>query len=122
VFELSSDYEKRVIFIKLAGFWNTEEMQRFEDAMRVEMRKFSSSNLQFDVLANLVDFGPQSKEVSEAHRLLMEYGKENGLRKSANIVSSTLAKMQFTRLAANETFQFFAAETAARAWLGITDD
>jgi hypothetical protein len=71
----------------------------------------------FDLLVDFTQVSVMPQDRTAAARDEIEWCVANGLRRSANVMSSTISKMQVERLSADERFQVFANRAGALAWL-----
>ena len=81
------------------------------------MLRLRASGPDFSVLADLRQTAvlPQSDTATVSEDL--RWWVENGLQKSANLVASTLLKLQMERLAQHPAFRYFTSEQEALEWL-----
>lgn len=57
------------------------------------------------------------QRIQHEFQAVFNAAQQMGLRKTAAIVGNTLLKLQLSRLAASDSYQCFASEIEALAWL-----
>jgi hypothetical protein len=108
---------RRLVSFALSGFLDRTALESFELDLKRTVRELSAGGAHFDVLADLREMSVLAKtETDFSHRVMAWLG-DNGLRKSASIVASTLIGLQTVRLADDERFRYFLSENDALAWL-----
>lgn len=117
MFVITPEPEKQLIRAKLVGYWTFETAQEFASQMTSHIDQLLQRKPWFDLLVDLTEVKPVSQEVSEFNRRVMANQIAMGLRKSANIVTSTIIGIQLRRVAGDEKFQVFISEEEALAWL-----
>lgn len=115
LFTISVSFDDRLFRAKFTGLWDTEMFERYTEAALVEMRKFKSAGLEFDVLGDLTEYQAQPRDLSDLRQEFSQTARKMGLRKCAVVVSSVLVKSQVRRLTNFD--QFFASEAEALAWI-----
>lgn len=117
MFVITPEPDKQLIRATLFGFWTIETARQFDAEMKSHIKQLLIQKPWFDFLVDLREVKPVAPEVNEFNRRVMADQISMGLRKSANIVSSTLLGMQLRRVAGDERFQTFSSEEDALAWL-----
>ena len=110
--------ERRLVRLEVWGFWTVDQARAYyEEFARVTQPLWGK---RWRVLANTADFAAQKPDVSAFVERTMEVAQKQGCVRAANIVSSTLTKMQLARMSAEQglpSFAFFQDEAEALTWL-----
>ncbi|MDI1448676.1 serine/threonine-protein kinase [Polyangium sp. 6x1] len=110
--------ERRLVRLEVWGFWTVEQARAYyEEFARVTQPLWGK---RWRVLANTAEFAAQKPDVSAFVERTMEVAQKNGCVRAANIVSSTLTRMQLARMSAEQglpSFAFFQDEVEAMNWL-----
>lgn len=117
-FFVEVDMRLAIVKVKVWGFWTVEDGQAYVDEFKRVAQKVLGRP--WYVLADISEFTAQKPEVSALVEQTMAYATANGLVKAANLVSSSLGKMQIARLSQAmglPEFSFFQTERQAIEWL-----
>jgi len=119
-FEITTDLVRRILRLKVWGFWTVDEAQAYWEAFQYRVRPLLAGP--WYVLADISNFGPQKDDVNAIVAKTMDFARENGMVRAANLVlvDAALAKMLIARLSAATglpAFSFFTSEDKAVAWL-----
>jgi serine/threonine protein kinase len=117
-FIVELDTRRAIVKVKVWGFWTVEDGQAYVDEFKRRAAKVIGRP--WYVLADISEFSAQKPEVQALVEQTMSYARKNGLVKAANLVSSTLGKMQISRLSQAmglPEFSFFQTERQAIDWL-----
>ncbi|MDC3955920.1 protein kinase domain-containing protein [Polyangium jinanense] len=110
--------ERRLVRLSVWGFWTVDQARAYyEEFARVTQPLWGK---RWRVLADTADFAAQKPDVSAFVERTMEVAQKNGCVRAANIVSSTLTKMQLARMSIEQglpSFAFFQDEAEAMIWL-----
>lgn len=117
-FIVELDNRRAIVKVKVWGFWTVEDGQAYVD----EFKRVASKVIgrPWYVLADISEFTAQKPEVSALVEQTMAFATSNGLVKAANLVNSSLGKMQISRLSQAmglPEFSFFQNERQAIEWL-----
>jgi len=117
-FFVELDNRRAIVKVKVWGFWTVEDGQAYVD----EFKRVASKVIgrPWYVLADISEFTAQKPEVSALVEQTMAFATSNGLVKAANLVNSSLGKMQISRLSQAmglPEFSFFQNERQAIEWL-----
>lgn len=117
-FIVELDNRRAIVKVKVWGFWTVEDGHAYLDEFkRVASKVFGRP---WYVLADISEFTAQKPEVSALVEQTMAFALSNGLVKAANLVNSSLGKMQISRLSQAmglPEFSFFQSERLAIEWL-----
>jgi hypothetical protein len=117
-FLVEVDTRRAIVKVKVWGFWTVEDGQAYVDEFKRRAAKVIGRP--WYVLADISEFSAQKPEVQALVEQTMAYARKHGLVKAANLVSSTLGKMQISRLSQAmglPEFSFFQTERQAIEWL-----
>jgi serine/threonine-protein kinase len=117
-FIVEVDQRRAIVKVKVWGFWAVEDGQAYVDEFKRAATKVMSRP--WYVLADISEFTAQKPDVSALVEETMAFATHNGLVKAANLVSSSLGKMQISRLSQAmglPEFSFFQTERQAIEWL-----
>lgn len=117
-FIVELDNRRAIVKVKVWGFWTVEDGHAYVD----EFKRVASKVIgrPWYVLADISEFTAQKPEVSALVEQTMAFAMSNGLVKAANLVNSSLGKMQISRLSQAmglPEFSFFQSERQAIEWL-----
>ena len=117
--EVVVESRSRLIRFSVSGMLDKAEFESFDSSLRNHVRELSPDGGSFDILADLrgrlVVPQPQSELISAQMKWLVGAG----LRRSANILASSLLAMQMRRIANDERSAYFTSEADALRWLEI---
>lgn len=115
--QMNVDKRTRLIHFTVTGFVDAEGSKAFDAELRAGVRQLRKTGPSFDVLADLRDGTILPRALTELTGGQMLWLVEHGLRKSANILSSSLYTLQLKRISPNQNFKYFTEEQEARDWL-----
>ncbi len=117
-FFVEVDTRLAIVKVKVWGFWTIEDGHAYlEEFKRVAQKVIGRP---WYVLADISEFTAQKPEVSALVEQTMAFALSHGMVKAANLVSSSLGKMQIARLSQAmglPEFSFFQTERQAIEWL-----
>ncbi len=117
-FLVEVDTRLAIVKVKVWGFWSLEDGVAYVEEFKRAAQKVLGRP--WYVLADISDFKAQKPEVSALVEQTMAFATNNGLAKAANLVSSSLGKVQIQRLSQAmglPEFSFFQSEQQAIEWL-----
>jgi len=117
-FMVRVDRAQSLVRLEVWGFWTVEQGQAYYEEFVAKTKSLVGTK--WFVLARTAELAVQKPEVSELIGRTMEVARKNGCVRAANIVSSTLTKMQLARMSAEQglaEYGFFQSEDEALAWL-----
>lgn len=125
-FEISIDLNRRVLSLKVWGFWSLKTAECFRDIMLRSMISLDDGS-PWSVLADVRMFPIQPPKVQDVIRELMRLAVKYGMRRSANIVGGRLTRIQIERLSGaawpeRGRFSYFTSQAEAENWLGEPED
>lgn len=119
-FAFSFDETQDILRVQLWGFWDRTTGQEFLSAFGKKIQEESFSGKEWYLLADLIRFLPQQKEIRPFLNRAMVFAKQHGLKKTARLVDNTITQIQIRRLSKESHFPenaFFKSENAAIRWL-----
>jgi hypothetical protein len=122
MYSVKVDKNNCLIDIKLTGFWSNRTMSDYVSTLNNEFRQIGSSGRGLRIIVDMSDYPVQSVEVVQKHANLMDHGTRVMGAKIAIILKSALARMQATRLVANQGQRSFTSKSLALAWLLESDE
>lgn len=119
-FEISVDLARRILRLRVWGFWTCKQAECYRSRMLEAMETLGKNP--WRVLADVRRFPVQMKSVQKIHCELMQHSFLNGMICSANVVGGVLTKVQIQRMSAEvwpekDKFAYFTTENEAEAWL-----
>lgn len=99
--------------------YSSVSMAGFSELMRTAAQAVKGSGDYFDILADFRRYGVMPQGTSNDSIEQIEWCLANGLRKSANITTSAIMKLQIQRLSPSPRFWFFTTREEALAWLAL---
>lgn len=111
------DKQARLIHFTVTGFVDAERSKAFDADLRAAVHELCKTGTPFDVLADLRDGTILPQVLTEITGEQMLWLVKKGLRKSANLLSSSLYALQLKRISPNQNFRYFTDEEEAREWL-----
>jgi hypothetical protein len=123
------DFSNHFMEFKMRGFWDDAEADAFCVAFCKHVDELSEGGKRgFKVLIDAIDFPAQNESVRGRILKNMSYSVNNGLEKSARIVSRSITELQFRTLAKevssnlkakNAQFGEFNSRAEALKWLEL---
>lgn len=117
-FRVEVDPKRALARVEVWGFWTVEDGRAYLEEFRQKTRPLWGKP--WYVLAMSSEFPAQKPEVTAFVGQTMELARQNGFVRAANLVSSTLTKMQLSRMSAEQglpEYSFFQDEAEAVRWL-----
>lgn len=90
----------------------TSNQELFSACLRAK-----GSGAHFDILSDFTKSSLMSQEGADDSAQTVKWCIDNGLRKGANVVGSTLMKLQINRVSGSDQIRNFATMAEAIAWL-----
>jgi serine/threonine-protein kinase len=115
---ITIDRSRSILKVKVWGFWTLDDAKAYWEDFKIHVAMISGRP--WYVLADISTFPAQKPEVGAFVKKTMDYAGVNGMVRAANLVESTLGKMQIARLSAESglpAFSFFQSEAEAIRWL-----
>lgn len=116
MYQIDVDQTQKRVIIDFVGTYD-DDLTAFGQAMKMACMKARGGSGHFDMLSDFSQahiMSQQTAQDSEAH---VQWCKDNGLRKGANVVGGAVSKMQLNRITADDKFRMFATRAEAEAWL-----
>ena len=115
-FEIRTQSYRRLLRLKLLGFWSMDDFVALQTALESETAKVRVGGLPHLMLVDLTDFKIQTQAVLAACQELIGSGA-NPPEKLALVGGEGLARMQFRRAIVRENMAMFENSSDAEAWL-----
>ena len=103
--------------IFFVGMTEPEEFITFDQNLRAAAIKARGAGAYFDLIVDFSEAALMSQEMAVDTQGTIAWCIANGLRKSANLTTSALMKMQVQRVSSNDRFRTFGSRADAEAWL-----
>ena len=116
MFQIEIDQIRKRVIIDFVGTYDND-LTEFSQQMKMACMKARGGSGHFDMLSDFTQaplMTQQTAHDSEAH---VQWCKDHGLRKAANVVGSALSKLQLNRITADDKFRIFETRAEAEAWL-----
>jgi hypothetical protein len=99
VFQVKVDRARGVAELVLEGAIREEEMRRFLERAREEVRLLMKEGLEMRTYVDVRHFRPASPEAAAILREVQEVGLKGGVKRVAEVVHSELVALQLNRIA-----------------------
>lgn len=117
MYTIKTDMNKNRVLMIADGEHNSD-MEEFIENFKKAALKIREQSSHFDILTDLSHSMTLQQDRTQATMDLLAWCKENGLRRSANVVGSTIQKMQVRRLSSEvENIASFTTLEEAERWL-----
>ena len=117
MYDIRFDARKRILRLRLEGFWTPVTLARFMADLKAEATKVRASHGGFATLSDSRDFPVQSPEVAGGFAALMQGGGAGQAGPTAIVVASVLNKIQAERALNTPSVKVFLALEDAQRWL-----
>jgi hypothetical protein len=111
-----SDAQKRRVEVTFVGHYSGD-MNKFSNDIKANARAAKAGGRYFDILSDYRQTHVLPQQLLAESTELIQWCVDNGVRKSASVVSSILLKMQLERMTPDEGFKVFLSRDEAIAWL-----
>lgn len=115
MFEFQYLADRRILVATTRGFWTEETARDYMAALAREMAAVRRASPRFGMLSDARDFPVQTEAVMKI--LAAQSSANDGVRKLAILVSSTLNTMQAQRSFQSDRIKVFKDKDEALAWL-----
>ena len=115
MFEFEYLADRRVLVATTRSFWREETAREYMDALAREMAKVRRTSPRFAMLGDAREFPVQTEAVMQI--LATQSSANEGVRKLAIVVSSTLNTMQAQRSFQSDRIRVFKDMNDALTWL-----
>jgi len=119
-FEITFDEERSIVRLRFWGFWDLEIGRAMVKEFKKYAQRASAQETPWYALGDITQFPPQMKDIQQCLSEVMRFAREQGVRRTARVVASTITDMQIKRLAnaaGIPEHTFFHSEEAAIHWL-----
>ena len=119
-FDIVADFYKNILFITVKGVWDLDIALKYRSEFKKTVEPLIVSGEPWYVIADISEYPPQSEEVQSIHRELMDFAKNNGMIKAANIVTDKIYEEHVRQLSEDSglvKFDFFKDVDEAEQWI-----
>ncbi len=102
---------------RIGGFWNVETLQTYFEAVNEACLPLVKNRKPIYALVDFTDFVPQDRASGDAIRDHLLMSQKFGLKRLAVVGASALVKIQYRRLSAGVTVEYFDDLSTAQDWL-----
>ena len=124
MFEVKSDPANTIIAFRLQGLVRDEEIDAFIAELQSATTTFAGQEIK--IQADLREFKPASPQVADKIKAVQEFGIQNGVKRVAELVESSMVALQLNRVAresgTDKILRRFHEEQPAMHWLLHGDD
>ena len=117
MYEIERQPSKHRVLIKFDSYADHDRIKFIVDLQEAAL-SVRSADRHFDMLADFTESIVMPQPIAKDSITLSDWLVQNGLRKSANVMTSITQQMQVQRVTErNEKFGYFETRTAAERWL-----
>jgi len=116
-FLVNADLERGEVHFSLSGLWDMATMTKFQSDLLAKSKPLFEKGRKIHALGEMSKFVTQTREISEAMRLVVTESAKLGTAKTAIVGGSNLMKMQYKRLNHDINCKFFDKKSDALVWL-----
>ena len=120
-FTILVDDSRREVHYAASGFWNADDMARFQSSLLQKTKPLIEAGRGFNVLGDMSGLAVQDRMMADAMRFMMAESTRLGMKRQAFVITSPLLKLQFVRLVEGSTSEIFTNKGDAVAWLRSLD-
>lgn len=117
MYHFSVDHGRHLLTCTVVGHVLTEEVAQFERELKMGAIEAKGASGHFDMLSKLDELAVMTQENAHHTEGWIAWLKAHGIRKSANVVGSTLLKLQISRISPDPRWGVFLTDADALAWL-----
>ena len=116
-FSISADLTHGEVHYSVGGLWDMPTMIEFQRDLLAKSKPLLEAGRKIHALGEMSKFVTQTREISEAMRMVVTESAKLGTVKTAIVGGSNLMKMQYKRLNDGINCEFFDRKSDAIAWL-----
>lgn len=116
-YSIDVDLERGEVHYCVSGLWDMATMMKFQSDLLTRSKPLIDAGRNIHALGEMDDFVTQTREISDAMRLVITESAKLGVVKTAIVGGSMLMKMQYKRLNDGINYEFFDSKSDAFAWL-----
>ena len=116
-YSVDADLERGEVHYCVSGLWDMPTMMKFQSELLAKSKPLIEAGRKIHALGEMGDFVTQTREISDAMRLVITESAKLGVVKTAIVGGSMLMKMQYKRLNHDINCEFFDSKSDAVAWL-----
>ena len=122
VYTIEFDEKSRVLTQRSGGFWDVEEVARYERELTAVLTRLKADGRPFTILQDSRGQPTQSAEVMRAFAEMSDAPIMQPVGRVAVLVTQMLNKLQAERVMPNPLIKVFRDEAEARQWLSGEDE
>lgn len=122
MYQIEFDEKSRMLIQRTGGFWDVEEVARYERELTAILTRLNADGRPFTMLHDSRGQPTQSAEVMRAFAKMSDAEIMQPKGRVAIVVSQVLNKLQAERVAANALIRIFSDDAEARQWLAETGE
>jgi serine/threonine-protein kinase len=119
-FKIIADIYKNILFISVKGIWDNNIAKKYKKEFKKIVEPLVLSGEPWYVIADISEYPPQEEDVKAVHRELMDFAKNHGMLKAANIVDEKTYEEHIRKLSEEsglDKYGFFRTINDAEKWL-----
>lgn len=117
MFKIETDLSKNRLIVIMSG-QHDGDLDQFVAEVRNGVRAIMTTSDHFDILSDQSEAHVMEQARASVAEDLIKWCKDNGMRKSANVVGSLIQKMQIKRISNDDgAIGYFENRAEAEAWL-----
>ena len=116
-YTISVDLKRKEVHYAASGLWDLPKMAEFQRDLLTQSKPLLEARTKFFTIGDLRGFVTQTRDVSDAMRVLIVESKKLGVVKSAIVLEDSLARMQYERLNEGINVEIFNNKAEAINWL-----
>jgi hypothetical protein len=117
LFTILIDDRRHEAHYAVSGFWQLEDMTRFQSSLMKKGKSLFTSGDGFNVLGDMSGLAVQDRVMAASMRSLIEEAIKLGMKRQAFVITAPLLKMQFARLIEGTPTEIFTNKADALHWL-----
>lgn len=122
MFEITADQSRRLLHIRMWGFWDAATMAAYSVEVKNKMASLLRGLGCKSILIDMIDYPIQSKEIANTHADFLRVVRDRGESRVAIVMQSALSKLQASRVANDTGHRTFDTIVEAQAWLDNDDN
>ena len=123
-YEIIADFYRSILFVTIRGVWDIETAKQYQKELKKIVAPWVQSGEPWYVIIDVSEYPPQNEDVRAIHRELVDFAKNNGLQKAANIVSNKTYRGHIKYLSEKsglKNYAFFKNIDEAEQWISEKD-
>lgn len=117
MYRISVDTRLHRVVFSFSGAYSDDELDMFDRQMIASARKARGTAGFFDLMADFTESTVMPQKAASDSERRARWCREHGLRKSANVTTSALLKLQIERVTRDPNMRCFRTRIEALEWL-----